>query len=210
MNRTEAEEHLRVIRSLMEKATIYRAISAPTAMVGGVASIVVGLALHYCFYFGVFGRSEEAVLFFGGWGLVLAISGIANALFIRREASRRGEPFISAGMKKALAALFPPLLCGACATVAVGQYGFQFVAPCWMVFYGLGLLATTHFAPRSIPSLGWAFVAAAFASIWVLEGVRFMNPSSTWEANVLMLCTFGLFHLVYALCTWPRKEAAKL
>ena len=36
--RSEAEEHLRVIRSLMEKATIYRAISAPTALLGGVLS----------------------------------------------------------------------------------------------------------------------------------------------------------------------------
>ena len=34
--RTRAEEHLRVIRSLMERATIYRAISAPTALVGGL------------------------------------------------------------------------------------------------------------------------------------------------------------------------------
>jgi hypothetical protein len=32
--RSAAEEHLRVIRSLMERTTIDRAISAPTALVG--------------------------------------------------------------------------------------------------------------------------------------------------------------------------------
>ena len=37
--RSEAEEHLRVIRSLMEKATIYRALSAPAALVGGLLTI---------------------------------------------------------------------------------------------------------------------------------------------------------------------------
>jgi len=36
---TEAEEHLRVIRSLMEKATIYRAVSAPTALAGAIARL---------------------------------------------------------------------------------------------------------------------------------------------------------------------------
>ncbi len=38
---TEAEEHLRVIRSLMEKATIYRAVSAPTALAAGMAALIV-------------------------------------------------------------------------------------------------------------------------------------------------------------------------
>ena len=36
-----AEEDLRVIRILMERATIYRAISAPTALAGGVVAIAL-------------------------------------------------------------------------------------------------------------------------------------------------------------------------
>src|SRR5207244_3046337 len=36
-----AEEHLRIIRTLMERATIYRAISAPTALAGGVIAITL-------------------------------------------------------------------------------------------------------------------------------------------------------------------------
>ena len=34
-----AEAHLRVIRSLMERATVYRAISTPTALVGCVLAL---------------------------------------------------------------------------------------------------------------------------------------------------------------------------
>jgi len=37
--RSRGEEHLRVIRSLMERATIYRAISAPTALLGGLLAL---------------------------------------------------------------------------------------------------------------------------------------------------------------------------
>ena len=36
---SRAEEDLRVIRTLMERAATYRAISAPTALVGGILSI---------------------------------------------------------------------------------------------------------------------------------------------------------------------------
>ena len=37
--RHRAEEHLRVIRTLMERATIYRAISASTALIGGLIAL---------------------------------------------------------------------------------------------------------------------------------------------------------------------------
>ena len=39
--RDRAEEHLRIIRTLMERATIYRAISAPTALAGGVIAVAL-------------------------------------------------------------------------------------------------------------------------------------------------------------------------
>ena len=37
-----AAEHLRTIRSLMERATVYRAISGPGALLGGVLALGVG------------------------------------------------------------------------------------------------------------------------------------------------------------------------
>ena len=43
--RCRAEEDLRVIRNLMERATIYRAISAPTALVGGLLALGSSVAL---------------------------------------------------------------------------------------------------------------------------------------------------------------------
>ncbi len=45
--RAKAEEDLRVIRSLMERATVYRAISAPTALVAGLLSIVAAVAIYW-------------------------------------------------------------------------------------------------------------------------------------------------------------------
>jgi hypothetical protein len=69
MKPTEAEEHLRVIRSLMEKATIYRAISAPTAFVGGLASLLFGGSLFFRWRPLPSGHEEHLFewAFVGGW-----------------------------------------------------------------------------------------------------------------------------------------------
>ena len=96
MNPSEAEEHLRIIRSLMERATIYRAISAPTALVGGLASLAVGSLLHFAPQRVSFADpiSDEATVFLVAWGLVLLLTGGANFWFLTREARRPGGPFV--------------------------------------------------------------------------------------------------------------------
>src|ERR1700675_5023090 len=99
IDRSSAEEDLRVIRTLMERAATYRAISAPTALVGGVLSLLSAafiarsdLLLDRAI------RSREFALI---WILVLTVTMIANALFVGREARNSGRPFVSSGMKLA-------------------------------------------------------------------------------------------------------------
>ena len=227
--RSDAEEHLRIIRSLMEKATIYRAISAPTALVGGASSVLLGAWLHFRWMSLPTGREEVKFsrLFICGWLGVLALTCVANTWFLWRDARRRGEPFISAGMKQALKCLAPPLLCGGFGTFcfAVLRSSEIFFLPAfWMISYGLALLATAPFAPRSIPRLGWFFLFAGFATTfgqwsrsWVLDFledefrigqvVRYLFVSAPVAANLLMVATFGLFHLAYARFTWPRWDS---
>ena len=75
----------------------------------------------------------------------------------------------------------------------------------WIVFYGLALLSTALFAPRSLALLGWAFLLTG-VSVPVtgdaVEGLASDIP------NFFMGITFGAYHLIYALSTWPRKERA--
>src|SRR5689334_15831119 len=89
--RSEAEENLRVIRSLMEKATIYRAISAPTALVGGLCATIFGLWLYFRWLplrGGDSLRPELVQTFIGGWLTVLGITAVTNALLIWQAARR--------------------------------------------------------------------------------------------------------------------------
>ncbi|MEI9894946.1 MAG: hypothetical protein WDN28_13930 [Chthoniobacter sp.] len=105
---TEAEEHLRVIRSLMEKATIYRAVSAPTALAGGMAAVIVASSPVQR----LFDQFNPITSFHVRWLLALFGTLLVNGLLILREARRRGDPLISPGMRTAFQSLLPPMLCG--------------------------------------------------------------------------------------------------
>jgi len=198
----------------MEKSTIYRAISAPTALVGGLASIIAGVMIHCWWCMGECSISiaqgvtpNRIQQFFGVWLCVLFITGIANTYFIWRGAVLRKEPFISAGMKMALLALFPPLMTGGIFTLICHEV-LSILAPIWMICYGLGLIATRHFSPSSIPRLGWAFLITGLSCFLYFKFTRWdLAIEVHLFANIIMTATFGLFHLIYAACTWPRKTS---
>ena len=83
----------------------------------------------------------------------------------------------------------------------------------WLVFYGLGLLSTMTFAPRSIALLGWAFLLTGvgafiyFMNQTLLPEIDLPTPTRFYPAAI-MGATFGVYHLIYAACTWPRRARA--
>ena len=77
----------------------------------------------------------------------------------------------------------------------------------WIVFYGLALLSTGLFAPRSLVCLGWAFLLTALV-IPALKNALGELPANL--PNIAMGITFGLYHLIYAVCAWPRKRVDEI
>ena len=75
----------------------------------------------------------------------------------------------------------------------------------WVVFYGLALLATGLFAPRSLAILGWAFLLTGLSVPAITNQVEDL---STDLPVITMGVTFGLYHLIYAAGSWPRNRAA--
>ena len=209
--RSKAEADLRVIRSLMERATVYRAISAPAALVAGFLSIAAAAAIYLNNQGGikrpVHGRAFAVI-----WLIVLILAGATNAFFIWREATKDGRPFISSGMKLSLRAIAPNLLVPGAVTVWFLVNGYKGATElelvlAWIVFYGLALLSTGLFAPRSLVCLGWAFLLTALA----IPALR--NALGDLPANlptIAMGLTFGVYHLIYAVCAWSRKRADEI
>jgi hypothetical protein len=207
---SSAEEDLHIIRSLMERATSYRAVSAPSALVAGLLSLLTAGAIYINNeVHPMIGRAVRPREFVLAWIGVFILSAAANAYFLRREAVASGRVFVSRGMRLALSAIVPNLLIPALFTIWFVQTGYlgaqelQLVAV-WVAFYGLALLSTSLFAPRSLGFLGWAFLLASL-SIPVLAGV--IDDLTDDAPDSIMGVTFGVFHLIYAILTWPRGGA---
>ena len=193
----------------MERATTYRAISAPSALVAGLLSTLAAGAVYYNNEVKlVLGRTVGPREFAVIWIAVLIVAAVANAFFVWREANAGGRPFISSGMKLTLRAISPNLLIPAAFTLWFFETGYLGareleLVTIWVAFYGLTLLSTALFAPRSLAILGWAFLLSS-VSIPVL-----MNTIDNLTDDVpdtVMGVTFGLFHLIYAAATWRRKS----
>jgi hypothetical protein len=209
--RSKAEADLRVIRSLMERATVYRAISAPAALVAGFLSIFAAVAIYLNDETSI-NRPVQCRAFAAIWLIVLILAVAANAFFIWREAKKGGRPFISSGMKLSLRAIAPNLLIPAALTLWFLVEGYKGATElelviAWIVFYGLALLSTGLFAPRSLVCLGWAFLLTALA-LPALKNALGELPANL--PNIAMGITFGLYHLIYAVCAWPRKRVHEI
>ncbi len=210
MTEAEAETHLRAIRLMMERATVYRAISAPIALLGGLLSTATA-AIQLLLLRN--GKGVEALGFYFSWMCVLALTALANVFFIWRGARLRGEPVGSPAMGLALRSLVPSFLAGTvtsfCITLTSGQPVLAVIF--WQIFYGIGLLATMNFAPGSLLALGWAFLLTGLVAMvyffyrTLLPDMGLPMPGRE-SAPLLMGATFGLYHLIYAACVWPRQS----
>lgn len=194
-----AAAHLKTIRALMERATVYRALSAPAALVAGVLTLLV------C---GVLLRLEPSSRlspqgFIWLWIGVLGVVTAYNFRLLYRSAERRGDPFASSGMKLALRAVAPPLLAGFVLSSTLSNH-YTDVVSCWILFYGLGLLAMGSFAPRSLLLLGGGFFVCGLASFSPV--IRALDGRQWQSAVSYMALTFGALHLIYAVCVFLHQR----
>jgi len=199
----EAADQLRAIRSMMERATIFRALSGEAALVGGAMALAAGWI------------SEPKNGW--AWGSVW-LSGLGVALIfgvwqLFRSAAANQKAVWSHGLKVALRGALPSLIVGGFLGLLYLKYGMQgsekTAASVWILHYGLALLAIREFAPKSMAWLGIAFILTGIASFSAMTFVQAATPIlNKLGASGLMAATFGGFHLFYgaAIVTTTRSD----
>ncbi len=214
--RETALEHLRIIRTLMERAHIYRAVSAPAALLGGILSLTVAIigVRHNVFTTDMTEvsnafRSRE---FLFAWLGVLAVTSITNLLLLVRENHGRGQPFITDSLRMGLRAIVPPMLTGGILGICLIWFNedLELAAIVWILTYGLALQSTVSFAPKSITWLARAFLIGgqALTIFWFVNGGLGMFQRQEAPASIFMGVTFGLFHIVYAIGVFLSRPKA--
>ena len=205
----DPREQLRVIRQLMERATIYRSLSAPTALVGGLLSLAAFGTAYYAKHHRHSNLTPRQFLVV--WLVVLALTALTNLIFLWRGAAARREPLFSPGMKCALTSLAPAFIVAGILTCLIHRPIQLCIV--WTVLYGVGLLATQHFAPRSLVVLGGVFFVGGCV-LMVLWKHLFFTANGTVEPSTLVVSgimagAFGGVHLAYAAVVWALGEEGK-
>lgn len=208
MNSNSAAENLQVIRTLMERAALYRRALAPIMLFAGSVGLAAGIA---ALLLGV-----ENLRAFGSLWLSVAAVTVAGAfLLARRQSSKDQEPFWSPPTRRVAQALMPPLTIGLLISVvaiiaASSHEKANVTLPiAWMLCYGCALHAAGFFAPRGIRLLGWFFILSACGVFCLLLGPDQQHSAAT--ANIVMGVFFGVVHLVCGACFYiaeKQKDAA--
>ncbi len=201
-----------MIRSLMERATIFRALSGETALIGGATAVAMAWLSD--------GRTGWAWASYWLSGLALVL--VFNGWQLLRASTSRGRPFWNKGLRTALRGVLPSLVAGgflgllyirtATAAHAFPEQARIFTmagASIWIMHYGIALLAIREFAPRSMAWLGWAFVVFGLYCLAELTGFQQMPSYLLKHLNspsLIMAVAFGGFHFIYGALIVTTKE----
>jgi hypothetical protein len=204
-----AEENLAAVRGLLDRRESYREVFARAALIGGILSILTAAVMYL---------NDEVIRFldrpvrpreFGfAWVDLFLLTAVVTVVFLYRAARDAADTFGSSRMKLALRTITPFALIPAAFTAWYFATGYLGAAELdlvtvWIAFYGLILLSTAFFAPRSIALLGWAFLLTGLGVPSLADRI------DNWVGNaptVLMGITFGVYHLVFGAVNWPRQK----
>ncbi len=197
MDARQAARTLEVIRTLMERTCQYQLL---TARAGLAAGCLAGLGALLFVWLDV----RNPVHFGAVWSLVFLGSLLATLMGTMMRGRERGERVWSRQARAVLLALAPSIV----AALALTGYFFHegkhlWLPGVWMLCYGQGALATSAYAPRSIPWLGAAFIGLGSLTLW-------LGPDA---AVPMMGLVFGLGHVilgVYLLIQERRETNLRL
>lgn len=204
------EQNLATIRGLVERAAIYRAVFTRTALISGLLSILTAGAIFLNDEVTQFlNRPVRAREFAFAWVDLFFLTLVLTVFFSWRAAQANGDSFGSARMRLVWRTIAPIILIPAAFTGWFFGTGYLGGAELdlvviWIVFYGLTLLSTAFFAPRSIALLGWAFLLTGL-SVPVLA-----DKIDNWVGSVptvLMGITFGFYQIIFAAITFLKARA---
>ena len=202
----EAAEQLRMIRNLMERATIFRALTGETALVGGALACLAAWA----------SEKKIGLAWAQFWLIGLAfVIGFYIFQMWRIARAKEGGKIWNQSLKLVLRCALPSLLAGGITGLLIAkgaQQGHRELAACfWITHYGIALLAIREFVPKSMVWLGWAFVIFGVVALctFMTSDIAFQVMHKL-NGSRLMALSFGGLHLLYGalIVTTNQRESA--
>ena len=210
MNDQWAAENLQTIRTLMERAAVYRRALAPVMSVTGVIGLAAALA-------GWKAEIAGPTAFVAYWLGVALVAVAAGGVLMRRQALQQSEPFWSPPTRRVFLAMLPPLLAGfilgliaAAAGVGSGESGVPngdihlHLPLLWVILYGCAVHAAGFVMRRGIRLFGWMLILLGCAGF--LCRVSATEVGLVDSGYAVMGLIFGLLHLLYGLYLFASEK----
>ena len=194
MNPTQAAEHLRVIRELMERPIRSTTRSGLSGVVAGVLALA-GCAATAKIAPDFTGRAAPPVAVGLVWLGVFILATVLDLVISWRRTRELGRAFWTRTTRQTALAIAPAFLLGGISTWIFASHGLWYLIPAaWMLYYGLAAWSIGMFSIPEVKVLGAAFIVAGVVCHFHISD----HPVATLAA------TFGGLHLLYGLVVWKR------
>ncbi|MHA4893209.1 hypothetical protein ACXZ1K_00550 [Pedobacter sp. PWIIR3] len=196
MEDKEIYSELASIRNLMERSAKFISLSGLSGVMAGIYAIV-GAAMGYYIVYGNSGGFDYRDYYINESEIILQLLVIAVAVLLLsiitgvaltlKKAKRKGEKIWNPSSKNLLINMAIPLVTGGILIIILllrGYYGI--IAPACLVFYGLALVAGSHYTFTDVKWLGiYEIILGLLAACLPGYGIIF------WTIG------FGVLHIVY-------------
>lgn len=172
-----AAEDLRYIRSTMERAGTFTAVSGRGYILIGLTALVATAVAR---------QTTSSAAWIAVWLAELAVAAVIALIATAQKARRLGMPLTGGAGRKLLLGFTPAMAAGGALTLATIRVGADVLLPgIWLAVYGAAVVAGGVFSIRPVPALGGAFLALGIATL-VLPAV---------PADAMLALGFGGFHI---------------
>jgi hypothetical protein len=216
MDQDEARIRMQEIQRIMERTTLWTILPGKSAIIGGL--MVLGGCLVSYLMFGTidnpnFSRIDFASLidlslnaqitFCVLWFLIGVGGVVVEIHFAQSQAKRQGVSPKGRSAKLAFFSLTPGVVIAMVLTVKflaptlLRTQEVQYIAPIWMMLYGIGVYTAGLFSIRAPRILGMAFIAAGAVSIALFQQYGVITAA----------LSFGLFHIAFGLYVIRKRKA---
>ncbi|HKQ39905.1 MAG TPA: hypothetical protein VJ063_17640 [Verrucomicrobiae bacterium] len=198
-----ASDNLQVIRTLMERSTLYRRALAPIMLVAGAFGVAAAIGSRFV-------KLETNREFSLYWMSVGVLATLASLLLVRRQALKESEEFWSLPTRRVSRAILPPFFAGFMAAIlyALAPPSLPespwLLAIAWLVLYGCGMHAAGFFMKRGIKLFGWMFIIGGTVLAYATQVRPQLQASET--AHYMMGIFFGVLHLACGIYLYISEK----
>lgn len=181
-----ALENLRYIRSAMERAGSFTAVSGSGGMAMGATALGAAWLAH---------RQSTPQGWIIVWLSEMVLAVAIGFLAMLHKASRSSIPLWTEAGRKFALSFAPPIAAGALLTWPLYQAGLlHVVASMWLMLYGVAVIAGGAYSVKIIPAMGAAFFALGLIALGAPSNLR----------DFPLAVGFGGLHVVFGYWIYRR------